>query len=114
MPDTLAPTAASGARTPMPRSGAVTPLESQVGGHPGVLASEDGSLLIKPALEHEVAFYHSLSTNPGFAPLRPFVPKFYGTLRLEGQVDQSAPAPEQGGPLVVVDTVPDGEKDECT
>ncbi len=97
----------------MPRSGAVTPLESQVGGHPGVLASEDGSLLIKPALEHEVAFYHSLSTDPGFAPLRPFVPKFYGTLRLEGQVDESAPAPEQGGPLVVVDTVPDGEKDEC-
>ncbi|KAL1947162.1 hypothetical protein VTO73DRAFT_14123 [Trametes versicolor] len=111
MPDTLAPTAASGARTPMPRSGVVTPLESQVGGHPGVLASEDGSLLIKPALEHEVAFYHSLSTNPDFAPLRPFVPKFYGTLRLEGQVDNSAPAGEQGGPLVVVDTVPDGEKD---
>ncbi|KAI0823851.1 SAICAR synthase-like protein [Trametes gibbosa] len=96
---------ASGAVTSRSRSGAVTPLESQVGGHPGVLASEDGELLIKPALPHEVAFYHSLSTDPDFAPLRPFVPKFYGTLRLEGQMATDAPAPDQGGPLVVVDTV---------
>ncbi|KAI0628820.1 hypothetical protein C8Q77DRAFT_341606 [Trametes polyzona] len=106
------PSSRSGGVSPMSRSGAVTPLESQVGGHPGVLESEDGSLLIKPALQKEVDFYHALSTDPGFSPLRPFVPKFYGTLRLEGQVDESAPAPEPGAPVVVVEAAaPEGEKE---
>lgn len=86
------------------------PLESQVGGHPGVMASEDGSLLIKPALAAEVAFYQSVTADPAFAPLRPFVPKFYGTLRLEGKLDESQPQAE-GGPLKVVQAST-GEKDE--
>ncbi|KAK7677069.1 hypothetical protein QCA50_019967 [Cerrena zonata] len=67
------------------------PLEAQVGGHKGVMTTEDGSLLIKPALPVEVAFYQSVGTDPAFAPLRPFIPKFYGTLTLEGVVD-----PEKG------------------
>ncbi|KAI0668333.1 SAICAR synthase-like protein [Trametes maxima] len=90
------------------------PLASQVGGHPGVLTSEDGALVIKPALAHEVAFYQSVTSNPDFAPLRPYVPKFYGTLRLEGKVDESAGAPAQGEPIKVVATGDESEKDECT
>ncbi|THH31858.1 hypothetical protein EUX98_g2303 [Antrodiella citrinella] len=62
-------------------------LASQVGGHGGVMTSEDGSLLIKPALPVEISFYQSVGSDPGFAPLRPFIPKFYGTLKLEGQLE---------------------------
>ncbi|KAI0781528.1 SAICAR synthase-like protein [Trametes elegans] len=87
------------------------PLESQVGGHPGVLTSEDGSLLIKPALPREVAFYQSVAADPAFAPLRPFVPRFYGTLRLEGKVDESAAPPAQGAPLPVVPVGAEQEKE---
>lgn len=63
------------------------PLTSQVGGHAGVMASEDGSLLIKPALPIEVNFYQSVMSDPHFEPLRPYMPKFFGTLRLEGSLD---------------------------
>ena len=79
-------------------------LASQVGGHSGVMASEDGSLLMKPALPLELAFYQTeLTRNPGLQALRPFVPKFYGTLRLEGQVAEGGimevkPVPEEGMP----------------
>lgn len=66
------------------------PLTSQVGGHAGVLTSEDGSLLIKPALPLELHFYQTLLSEPNFAPLVPFLPKFYGTLKLEGQVEGGA------------------------
>ena len=95
-------------------TGAV-PLDAQVGGHPGVLTSEDGSLLIKPALPAEVAFYTAAAADPGCAPLRPFLPKFYGTLRLEGSVDASAPSPADGAPLRVVPDAPAGAaKDESS
>jgi 1D-myo-inositol-tetrakisphosphate 5-kinase/inositol-polyphosphate multikinase len=63
------------------------PLASQVGGHTGVQTSEDGSLIFKPAVPLELQFYQSALTNPVLAPLRPFIPKFYGTLKLEGQID---------------------------
>ncbi|KAI0695079.1 SAICAR synthase-like protein [Cerioporus squamosus] len=86
------------------------PLTSQVGGHAGVMTSEDGSLLIKPALAAEVAFYQSVAGDPGFAPLRPYVPKFYGTLRLEGKLDESQPQAE-GEPLKVVQAPAVGEKE---
>nr|VWP01441.1 NAD-dependent protein deacylase (EC (Regulatory protein SIR2 homolog) [Ganoderma boninense] len=88
------------------------PLESQVGGHPGVLASEDGSLLIKPAHPAEVAFYQSVVAEPAFAPLRPFVPKFYGTLRLEGRVDEAAAAAGDIGSIQVVEVTTEVRKDE--
>jgi hypothetical protein len=78
-------------------------LASQVGGHAGVSTSEDGSLLIKPALPREVDFYQHLTSNPAFACLRPHIPKFYGTLRLEGEVEdgnletlREAPGPRDG------------------
>ncbi|KAL6308636.1 hypothetical protein BKA93DRAFT_725219 [Sparassis latifolia] len=66
-----------------------SPLASQVGGHPGVLSSEDGSLVIKASLPTELAFYESVSCDPNFAPLKPCVPRFYGTLRLAGKVDET-------------------------
>ncbi|PIL33058.1 hypothetical protein GSI_04507 [Ganoderma sinense ZZ0214-1] len=88
------------------------PLESQVGGHPGVLTSEDGSLLIKPAHQAEVAFYQSVVADPAFAPLRPFVPKFYGTLRLEGRVDEAAAAADEIGNIQIVEVATEVQKDE--
>ncbi|KAH8100309.1 SAICAR synthase-like protein [Cristinia sonorae] len=60
------------------------PLATQVGGHAGVLTSEGGDMIIKPALPVEIDFYQSVGSDPAFAPLRPFIPKFYGTLKLEG------------------------------
>lgn len=78
-------------------------LTSQVGGHAGVSTLEDESLLIKPALPREIAFYEGLISNPALAGLRPYVPKFYGTLRFEGQVEggnletfRELPAPTEG------------------
>ena len=63
------------------------PLTSQVGGHAGVSTSEDGSLLIKPALAREVSFYQRLTSDPAFTSLKPYIPRFYGTLRFEGTVE---------------------------
>lgn len=70
------------------------PFRSQVGGHSGLQTSEDGSLIFKPALPLELQFYQSSISDPGFAPLRPFISKFYGTLKLEGKIDKSRPAAE--------------------
>ena len=96
-----------------PDTSKTIPLQSQVGGHPGVLTTEDGSLLIKTALPAEVAFYQAVVADPGFAPLRPFVPKFYGTLRLEGKVDEDVQAQGDGGQIKVVEVATEVEKDEC-
>ncbi|KAF9441915.1 SAICAR synthase-like protein [Macrolepiota fuliginosa MF-IS2] len=69
-------------------------LETQVGGHAGVLTTEDGELLIKPALPRELEFYQKLQADNAFAALRPYTPRFIGTLRLEGELDQSKPQEE--------------------
>ncbi|KAI0810825.1 hypothetical protein BC629DRAFT_1580063 [Irpex lacteus] len=45
-------------------------LASQVGGHPGVMTNDSGSVIIKPALPAEVEFYETVQTNPVFEPLR--------------------------------------------
>ena len=89
------------------------PLETQVGGHPGVMASEDGSLIIKPALSVEVNFYQSVLSNHELESLRPYIPQFYGTLRLEGQADQEQSM--DGGIALKpgsAEAVKDDEKDE--
>lgn len=104
-------------------SGAHT-LESQVGGHAGVLSSDDGSLIIKPTLHLEKEFYDDLAasaplaleseeggTVPAlspFEPLRPWVPKYYGTLRLEGR----ARTVEESGETVLEDVPEVKNKDE--
>ncbi len=69
--------------------GKQVPFTGQVVGHAGIMTSEDGSLLIKPSLTAEVSFYETIGTVSDFAPLRPFISKFYGTLRLQGEVDSS-------------------------
>ncbi|KAI0081412.1 SAICAR synthase-like protein [Panus rudis PR-1116 ss-1] len=89
------------------------PLDSQVGGHAGVMTTEDGSLIMKPAYPTEISFYQSVGADPGLAALRPFIPKFYGTLRLEGEVDASQEGQEDGGQLKVKE-VEGKHKDECS
>lgn len=85
-------------------------LSSQVGGHPGVLTTEDGSLLIKPALVPEVQFYQAAAADSAFAPLRPFIPKFLGTLKIAGQV---APQPDDAlTALAAAANAEPNEKDE--
>ena len=66
-------------------------LDSQVGGHAGVNVTEDGSLLIKPALHHELEFYQAIQQDPKLAWLREYTPKFFGMLKLEGTLADLAP-----------------------
>lgn len=62
-------------------------LESQVGGHAGVMTTEDGSLIIKPAMLQELEFYQALQSDSALAALRPYTPNFLGTLKLQGKID---------------------------
>ena len=81
-----------------------------MGGHAGVLTTDDGSLIIKEALPLELEFYQTHVSSPAFEPLRPFLPKFYGTLKLEGEVD------ETNTDTLVVKPLADGSEhqtDEC-
>ncbi|KAH6919347.1 inositol polyphosphate multikinase, partial [Coprinopsis sp. MPI-PUGE-AT-0042] len=86
--------------TPAPKNPAVIEaLGSQVRGHPGVMTTEDGSLLIKPATPGELAFYETLKsatkkTYPNLVKLRDYTPEYLGTFRLEGQFE---PGSEQSG-----------------
>ncbi|EJD06201.1 SAICAR synthase-like protein [Fomitiporia mediterranea MF3/22] len=79
-------------------------LASQVGGHPGVLASEDNALIVKQSLHKERTFYELLAQESmELVYLQKFVPKFYGTLRLEGQVASVPAAAQQSAGGVAVD-----------
>lgn len=66
------------------------PIANQVGGHPESILSSplSASTLIKPASETELAFYTSLgpSLHPDFVGI--YTPAFFGTLRLEGKLNQ--------------------------
>jgi len=75
---------------------AVKALASQVGGHAGVMSTEDGSLLIKPATKRELEFYQRLqsSSDVAIATLREYTPKFFGTLTLEGETAGATEAGE--------------------
>jgi 1D-myo-inositol-tetrakisphosphate 5-kinase/inositol-polyphosphate multikinase len=68
-------------------------LAAQVGGHPGIIETEDGSSIGKPALPLEHEFYEAIfGDNPklqDFKLLQPFIPKLMGTLRLMGRLDES-------------------------
>ena len=61
---------------------------TQVGGHDGITTSQDESLIIKPALPMELKFYEVLNTDISLEPLRPFVPKFYGSLKLSAPEEE--------------------------
>ena len=50
------------------------------------MASEDGSLLFKTATPVERDFYQLVFADDRFAALRPFLPQFYGTLKLHGRL----------------------------
>lgn len=72
-------------------------LAARVGGHAGVLASDDESLIIKPALALELAFYQHVATAPEFAPLRNWIPAFMGTLKLHGKQEGTS---REGAPII--------------
>jgi 1D-myo-inositol-tetrakisphosphate 5-kinase/inositol-polyphosphate multikinase len=77
----------------------------QVGGHKGLQFSEDGTLVMKPALPPELQFYQNTLQHPTLAPLRQWIPTYLGALRLEGQNTAEG--------LRSVDGIPEREKDEC-
>lgn len=86
----------------------VQALESQVGGHPGVLTTENGLLLIKPALKNELAFYQRLQQDSSLKDLRVFTPTFLGTLKLMGKFDEIGSAVSES---IIVESVAE-EKDK--
>ncbi|EMD34283.1 hypothetical protein CERSUDRAFT_117164 [Gelatoporia subvermispora B] len=68
------------------------PIAHQVAGHAGFLnqvEDSDGSLLVKFAHIKEVLFYQTIVADDALAPLRPIVPAFLGTLKLEGQLAET-------------------------
>jgi inositol-polyphosphate multikinase len=89
----------------------IQPLESQVGGHAGVLTTENGSLMIKPAVPTELAFYERLQLDSNLEDLRDFTPTFLGTLKLMGKVDEEGSAVSDSIVLESVATASE-EKDE--
>ncbi|EMD34281.1 hypothetical protein CERSUDRAFT_117162 [Gelatoporia subvermispora B] len=73
------------------------PIVHQVAGHAGHLIQLEGSnagRLGKYAHSKEALFYRSIAANDALAPLRPIVPAFYGTCKLEGQVAKTEDARE--------------------
>lgn len=65
------------------------PLDSQVGGHPGILSDASGDLVIKPLLPVEHAFYSLLEAEDHhLAPLIGLTPRFMGVLELQGQLEE--------------------------
>jgi 1D-myo-inositol-tetrakisphosphate 5-kinase/inositol-polyphosphate multikinase len=56
------------------------PFQHQVGGHPGLRATADGSRIIKQSLPSERHFYQSVVSahDKGFKLLSKHVPAFYG------------------------------------
>ena len=79
-----------------------TPLSQQVGGHGGVHVTEDESLLLKPALPREVAFYQFVrdvdDPSTGLHALKPWIPRFIGILNLEGKLADIDP---ENAPIIV-------------
>jgi hypothetical protein len=102
-------------------SDVLIPFAGGVGGHDGIMSTLNEALIIKPCncversfyealATSSMAFYHdkevdmeaggqiaagstNLSRSPSpFEALCPWIPRFYGTLRLEGRVDPSDPA----------------------
>ena len=87
----------------------IRPLESQVGGHAGVSTSENGALLIKPAVPTELEFYRRLQQDNNLEDLRAFTPTFLGTLELIGRFDEARSAVSES---IVVEPVVTEEKDK--
>jgi inositol-polyphosphate multikinase len=89
-----------------PSSSGLQPFEYQVGGHKGMQVTGEGALIVKAALPLELQFYQNIQANPALTSLRPWVPTYLGTLRLEGQNTAEGIASVEG--------IPETEKDECS
>jgi len=89
-----------------PRSAEVQPFAYQVGGHKGMQVTGEGALIVKAALPLELQFYQNILASPALSSLRPWVPTYLGTLRLEGQNTAEG--------IVSVEGVTETEKDECS
>ncbi|KAH0830094.1 hypothetical protein J3R83DRAFT_1429 [Lanmaoa asiatica] len=89
-----------------------TPLSQQIGGHAGVQVTEDESLLLKPALPREIAFYQFVRdiADPswGLHALKAWIPKFFGLLNLEGKLADTTDEID-GGAVPVIIPVPELE-----
>jgi inositol-polyphosphate multikinase len=89
-----------------PSSAELKPFEYQVGGHEGMQVTGEGALIVKAALPLELQFYQNILANPALSSLRPWVPTYLGTLRLEGQNTAEG--------IASVESIPESEKDECS
>ena len=89
-----------------PSFGELQPFAYQVGGHKGMQIIGEGALIVKPTLPVELQFYQNILSSPALSPLRPWVPTYLGTLRLEGQNTVEGIASVEG--------IPETEKDECS
>ena len=87
-------------------SAELQPFAYQVGGHKGVQITGEGALIVKAAMPLELHFYQNILTSPTLSSLRPWVPTYLGTLRLEGQNTAEGVASVEG--------IPETEKDECS
>ena len=72
------------------------------------MTTENGSLLIKPALQNELSFYQRVQQDSRLEDLRVFTPTFLGTFKLQGQPDETRSALSES---VIVEPVAE-EKDE--
>lgn len=83
-----------------------TPLSQQVGGHAGVQVTEDESLLLKPTLPREIAFYQLVrdivDPSTGLHLLKVWIPKFIGLLSLGGNFVDAAAGIEAGIVPVII------------
>ncbi|KAI5983025.1 hypothetical protein EDD15DRAFT_2202363 [Pisolithus albus] len=74
-----------------------------VGGHAGIQTTEDGSLLLEPALSRELVFYQlvrdglspdidaATATASALTPLLPWIPKSLGVLSLSNHLVENLP-----------------------
>lgn len=87
-------------------SAELQPFAYQVGGHQGVQITGEGALIVKTALPLELQFYQNILASPALSSLRPWVPTYLGTLRLEGQNTAEG--------VTSIEGIPETEKDECS
>jgi hypothetical protein len=87
-------------------SAELQPFGYQVGGHKGMQIIGEGALIVKATLPLELQFYQNIQASPALSLLRPCVPTYFGTLRLEGKNTAEGIASVEG--------IPETEKDECS
>ncbi|KAF9436665.1 hypothetical protein BGZ76_003349 [Entomortierella beljakovae] len=69
----------------------LSPLQSQVAGHDGVLSmGENNEIVVKPVLSQELEFYEQACLHPEF---QAWMPEYYGTLTLTKQSPSEGASP---------------------